>query len=165
MEKVTKEEFITAMQCFILKPVSSFTDVDGTLPYGLGFPAMDTDYGTEKSDLPIARCEMRKNNSDQKEWDYYYYLDESINLYHTHVLDHYGGDGLYGCREKGHYKVKYGMENNGRVEEFNLLSEANSFYENLNTNKALWSLNMMPELLKSEMFLPKEFIDSEDYPF
>lgn len=69
MEKITREEYIKLVEgC---KPHSSFSDPDGILSFGYGCPAMDTVWG--KDNIDIVRCEMRKENRHQTEWEYTYY--------------------------------------------------------------------------------------------
>ena len=75
MKKVNKETYMEAFKQQELKPISSFSDPDGVMPFGYGRPAMDTDWGTEDSDEPIARCEMRKESRHDKEWEYTYCLN------------------------------------------------------------------------------------------
>lgn len=57
-----------------LKPLESFSDADGVLSFGYGVPAMDTIWGNDSG--PLLKCEMRKVDRHQADWDYYYY---SIN--------------------------------------------------------------------------------------
>ena len=78
MKKVTKEEYQQAFDKFRLKPISSFSDMDGILPFGYGIPAMDTDWGIEGQDEPIARCEMRKESRHDTEWVYTFYLKDGV---------------------------------------------------------------------------------------
>lgn len=74
MKEVTREEYITFFRGNLnMKPISSFSDPDGIIPFGYGVPAMDTDWGYEP-DKPLARCEMRKENRDVSHWEYTYYL-------------------------------------------------------------------------------------------
>ena len=78
MKKVTKEEYQQAFDKFKLKPISSFSDMDGILPFGYGIPAMDTDWGIDGQDEPIARCEMRKESRHDTEWVYTFYLKDGV---------------------------------------------------------------------------------------
>lgn len=75
MKKVSREIYINEFKKHKLKPISSFSDPDGILPFGYGIPAMDTDWGIEGSEKIIARCEMRKNNSQEENWEYTYYIN------------------------------------------------------------------------------------------
>jgi hypothetical protein len=77
MIKVDKETYMKAFKNQKLKPVSSFTDLDGVLPFGYGIPAMDTDWGAEDSDIVIARSEARKKSRLDLEWEYTYYLNNT----------------------------------------------------------------------------------------
>ena len=74
MKKVTEQEYREDFKKQNLKPISSFSDPDGAIPFGYGVPAMDTDWGVEGDEEPIARCEMRKESSHDAEWKYTYYL-------------------------------------------------------------------------------------------
>jgi hypothetical protein len=76
MKQVTKEEYTEVFRKQKLKPISSFTDIDGVMPFGYGCPAMDTDWGTIESDEPIARLEARKDGVEDKDWNYTYYLND-----------------------------------------------------------------------------------------
>lgn len=76
MKKVTKEEYFDFFKKNKdLKPISSFSDMDGTLPFGYGVPAMDTNWGLEETDEPLARCEMRKENRHCKDWQCEFFLN------------------------------------------------------------------------------------------
>jgi hypothetical protein len=56
-----------------LKPISSFSDPDGTSPYGIGRPSMDTDWGVSGTDDVLATHEMRKEHRNN-EWETRYFL-------------------------------------------------------------------------------------------
>jgi hypothetical protein len=60
-----------------LKPIEGFSDPDGTLHFGYGKPAMDTIWGivgkNDEPDQPIVKCEMRKENHRQLDWDIEYF--------------------------------------------------------------------------------------------
>lgn len=58
-----------------LKPIESFSDPDGCLPFGYGHPAMDTIWGVvgDKHDMPVVKCEMRKENRHQLLWTFEYF--------------------------------------------------------------------------------------------
>lgn len=53
-----------------MKVLSSFTDTEGIIPFGYGYPAMDTTWGYE--DQPILRVESKKDYVDAK-WEHKYY--------------------------------------------------------------------------------------------
>lgn len=55
-----------------LKPLESFSDPDGVLSFGYGVPAMDTVWGNDSG--PLLKCEMRKDNRHQADWDYSYFI-------------------------------------------------------------------------------------------
>lgn len=57
----------------------------------------------------------------------------------------YGGDGFGGCKENAMYAVKYESKEHDKY--FNKLSKAREFYDSLNEEKAIWSIDGMPELL------------------
>lgn len=75
MIQVTQEEYMAFFNGKKLKPISSFSDPDGVLPFGYGCPAMDTDWGTDSEEEPFARCEMRKDDRHQQEWEYTYFIN------------------------------------------------------------------------------------------
>lgn len=68
-QEITKDAYMDKVKG--LKPVESFSDPDGILPYGYHQPAMDTVWG--KDDKHIVKCEMRKDNRHQLEWDCKYF--------------------------------------------------------------------------------------------
>jgi hypothetical protein len=68
--EITKEEYMEMVKD--LKPLESFSDPDGVLPYGYGYPAMNTIWGNDP-DFPVVKCEMRKANRGELEWRYTYY--------------------------------------------------------------------------------------------
>lgn len=77
MIEVSKEKYHSgAVQMLRLKLISTFSDPDGTLPFGYGCPAFDTDWGIDSK--VMARCEMRKSDASQEKWDYRFFLDESL---------------------------------------------------------------------------------------
>lgn len=55
-----------------LKPLESFSDADGVLSFGYGVPAMDTIWGNDSG--PLLKCEMRKADRHQADWDYFYFI-------------------------------------------------------------------------------------------
>jgi len=76
MKEITKEEYYNIFKKYHdlgtpLKPVSSFTDIDGVLSFGYGVPAYDTDWGLE--DEIICRCEGRKEHRLDNNWKYTFY--------------------------------------------------------------------------------------------
>lgn len=76
MREVTKTEYMNAFKNRELKPIGSFSDPDGVLPFGYGRPAMDTDWGLDET--TVARCEMRKEYRTDTEWNCTYYLSETV---------------------------------------------------------------------------------------
>lgn len=54
-----------------LRVLESFSDPDGDLPFGYGKPAMDTIWGI--GETAIVKCEMRKNNRHELNWEYEYF--------------------------------------------------------------------------------------------
>lgn len=70
-KEITIEEYKAIHDLAKLRPVSSFSDPDGILPYGYGRPAMDTVWGTEDNEILL--CEMRKENRHQDKWDFKFY--------------------------------------------------------------------------------------------
>lgn len=57
-------------------------------------------------------------------------------------LKNYGGQGYGFSKEIGKFEVKA-----KETKEFNKLSEARSYYDSLNEEKAIWDLTKIPELL------------------
>jgi len=76
MKQVTKEEYMDYFKTHKMRPVSSFTDMDGVIPFGYGCPAADTDWAEDGSDKVTARVEMRKESRDDNFWQFTYYLEE-----------------------------------------------------------------------------------------
>jgi hypothetical protein len=76
--EVSKEEYFKFFQDNPgLKPLSSFSDSTGQSPYGIGRPAMDTDWGYSGTDTVLAIHEMRKDEvRDEKDWQTKYYLTD-----------------------------------------------------------------------------------------
>lgn len=68
--EITKEEYMGLVKG--LKPIESFSDPDGILPFGYGMPAMDTVWGTD-SEHPVVECQMRKESRHQQDWEYKYF--------------------------------------------------------------------------------------------
>ena len=71
MKKITKEEYQAIFKKYHdlgtpLKPISSFTDMDGIEYFGYGVPAYDTDWGLDEE--TICRCEGRKKHRLDNEW-------------------------------------------------------------------------------------------------
>lgn len=54
-----------------LKPMESFSDPDGTSPYGKGYPWMETIWG--RDDECILKCITSKVNRHQQHWDEHYF--------------------------------------------------------------------------------------------
>lgn len=69
-KEIDREEYMNKVKG--LKPIESFSDPDGILSFGYGRPAMDTIWGTD-IDNPLVKCEMRKENRRQLEWEYKYF--------------------------------------------------------------------------------------------
>jgi len=70
IEEITKEEFYNIWkENPNMKVHSSFTDIDGYAPYGVGRPAIDTTWGYDKE---IVKTEQRKD-FDYEEWEWKYY--------------------------------------------------------------------------------------------
>jgi hypothetical protein len=64
----------TYMQKVIgLKPIESFTDPDGTMHFSCGRPQIVTIWGTvgvgEEENTPVVKCEQRKEDRHQLEWE------------------------------------------------------------------------------------------------
>ena len=76
MIEVDKEVYLNFLKGRDLVVISSFSDIDGTLNFGYGVPAMDTDWGLEGSEETVARCYMRKNNPHEK-WTYMYFIKDT----------------------------------------------------------------------------------------
>jgi len=54
---------------------SSFTDSTGKgYEFSSGKPTIDTEWGFKNADEPTLRLEARKENEEQKEWDYQYFI-------------------------------------------------------------------------------------------
>lgn len=54
---------------------SSFTDVDGTAVYGLGYPAFETVYSLkDKGDVLACSIQGMKESPEESEWEYAYYI-------------------------------------------------------------------------------------------
>lgn len=72
---VTLEEFVSFRDEHNLKAVSSFTDMDGTSPFGYGIPAVDTNYGLDAGEgyKEMAWIEMRKESTED-EWNIKYLI-------------------------------------------------------------------------------------------
>jgi len=74
--KVTEQEYREFFKANPhLKPISSFSDPEGTFPFGYGVPAMDTYWGLSVEDEPLAKCEMRKKDR-HSDWEYEYFLNK-----------------------------------------------------------------------------------------
>ncbi len=60
-----------------LKPIESFTDPDGIMEFSYGRPQIVTIWGTvgarNEYDTPIVKCEMRKQDRHQPEWETEYF--------------------------------------------------------------------------------------------
>lgn len=77
--KIDKETYMGKVKG--LKPIESFTDPDGTMEISCGRPEIVTIWGIvggkNEDDTPIVKCEQRKENRHQQEWDTEYF--EYIN--------------------------------------------------------------------------------------
>ena len=58
------------------------------------------------------------------------------------------GSGYDYAKEDGRFKVVHA----DRTKYFDKLSEARSYYENLNESKSIWDITNWPELLESHYF-------------
>jgi len=63
------------------------------------------------------------------------------------VLKYYGGQGYEYSEEVGKFEVKAKT-----IKNFNRLSEARSYYDSLNEEKAIWDITKVPELLECHNF-------------
>ena len=56
-----------------LRPIESFTDPDGTMQFSCGRPQIVTVWGIvgakDEDDTPVLKCEQRKENRHQVEWE------------------------------------------------------------------------------------------------
>jgi hypothetical protein len=68
-QEITKDVYMDKVKG--LKPIESFSDPDGILPYGYGCPAMDTVWGN--GEKQIVKCEMRKQSRHDVEWQFNYF--------------------------------------------------------------------------------------------
>jgi hypothetical protein len=73
--KIEKEAY---MQKVVgLKPLESYTDPEGTLPFSCGIPQIETIWGTEggkeEYDKTVVKCKMTKQNRHQQDWDTEYF--------------------------------------------------------------------------------------------
>jgi hypothetical protein len=70
MTEITEKEYYKIWKLNPnMKVISSFSDVEGTMPFGVGRPAMDTTWGYDK---PILSTEQRKDYIDE-EWGCKYF--------------------------------------------------------------------------------------------
>jgi hypothetical protein len=69
-EGITLEEYSRIYNRFKdkLKPVSTFTDMEGTTPYGNGRPQMITIWGFDADDYLIEQVQTKENRHQEK-WD------------------------------------------------------------------------------------------------
>lgn len=75
-EECTEEEYTSVFRSNgKLTPMSSFSDPDGTSPYGHRVPAMDTDWGI--NDKTLVRLEMRKKSTLQGDWTNTYFVNRT----------------------------------------------------------------------------------------
>lgn len=83
-----------------LKPIESFTDPDGTMEFSCGKPQIETIWGTvatvvnedgEYGNQPVVKCEMRKHDRHQKDWDteYFEYVNPVVkgDVLNTMITD------------------------------------------------------------------------------
>lgn len=66
---IKKEDYMSRVPG--LKPVESFSDPEGTSPYGRGFPWMETVWGNEEE--RILKVITSKIDLDQPKWDEHYF--------------------------------------------------------------------------------------------
>lgn len=72
-KEIAKERYAEIHKAQKLRVFEGFSDPDGTLECGYGRPAMDTSWGIEGEEEAIVKCEMRKNDPNEQEWQYTYY--------------------------------------------------------------------------------------------
>jgi len=70
--EITRDEYHALGGGQNYRPVSSFSDPEGTNPIGYGRPAMDTYWGTDP-ESPMLYHEMRKESRHDPEWLIKYY--------------------------------------------------------------------------------------------
>lgn len=56
-----------------LKPISSFTDMHGTIHFGRGYPCMETTWSID-GETPFIEQHATKRDRHQQNWDYTCYL-------------------------------------------------------------------------------------------
>lgn len=77
MEEITEEEYKKIFKDNPkLKIISSFTDPDGTFPFGYGKPTMITDFGHNTDDI-LCRIHSSKEDRNCIKWNNKYYTYES----------------------------------------------------------------------------------------
>lgn len=55
---------------------SSFSDPDGNgYSYSSGKPEMITEWGFKKAEIPLLKIECRKENKEQTDWSYEYFIE------------------------------------------------------------------------------------------
>lgn len=72
-KEISKDEYMIRVS--ELKPIESFSDPDGTSPYGHGRPWMETIWGhsSVERDTGILKCIMSKSDRQQENWNEQYY--------------------------------------------------------------------------------------------
>lgn len=68
--EVSRDEYMEVVKN--LKVFSSFSDPDGTSPYGNNRPQMITDWGMEGDNLELCACHMTKKTRHDEDWNYKY---------------------------------------------------------------------------------------------
>lgn len=73
--KIDKETYMEKVKG--LKPLESYTDLDGTQVMSFGRPRIETIWGISgaglTNDLPMVKCEMNKESRHDIEWDTQYF--------------------------------------------------------------------------------------------
>lgn len=86
MVKVTQEEYRTFLNNLREKGIkvviySTFSDIDGTLSFGHGFPCMETNYAIEGEDEIIATFIESKSHWRDEIWRQEFYIKSEILTY------------------------------------------------------------------------------------
>lgn len=70
MKKVTQPEYLDFIKSKTLSIMGTFTDIDGTMEFGYGEPAMDTTYGIDDTEL----CKIEHRHDENGKWKATYYI-------------------------------------------------------------------------------------------
>jgi hypothetical protein len=72
-KEITRDEYMIRVS--ELKPIETFSDPEGTSPYGTGRPYMETIWGhsSPERDVGILKCITSKSDCHQENWDEEYY--------------------------------------------------------------------------------------------